>query len=91
MSSCNNKPDSRLPVLNVRLTGRGEDAMRMEKRLGCAGRALGVRVKIDWRSDQHGAPVVTIGDKLLIDHLAQTTELEALLKPYIQQIKAENQ
>lgn len=87
MSNNGVNPDSQLPVLNVRLVGRGEDAMRMEKRLICAGRALGVRVRVDWKSVQHGDPVVTIEDKLLIDHLVQTTELETLLQSYIDQHK----
>ncbi|HEB56609.1 MAG TPA: hypothetical protein ENI98_09950 [Gammaproteobacteria bacterium] len=89
MSRCNISPDSGSPVLNVRMVGRGEDAMCMEKRLSCAGRALGVRVKIDWRSDQYGEPVVYIGEKRLVDHLVQTTELEALLKPFIEHTNKE--
>ena len=89
MSRCSISSDNGLPVLNVRMVGRGENAMRMEKRLSCAGRALGVRVKIDWRSDQYGEPVVYIGGKKLVDHLVQTTELETLLKPFIEQANKE--
>ncbi|MCU7958817.1 MAG: hypothetical protein KZQ58_02245 [gamma proteobacterium symbiont of Bathyaustriella thionipta] len=90
MSSCSVNPDSRLPVLHVRFLGRGEDAMRMEKRLNCAGRALGVKVKIDWQPSRHGELVVYVGDKILIDHLVQTTELEIMLKSFIEHTISES-
>lgn len=83
MSNCSVYSDSQLPVLDVRLVGRGEDAIRMDKRLRCAGRALGVTVKVDWQSGQYGSPVIYVENQMLIDHLLETTELEELLQPFI--------
>lgn len=87
MSQCMPSADEDTPVLHVSMTGRGEDAMRMDKRLHCAGRALGVRIDLDWKADRHGEPRVSIGDEVLVDHLVDTTELEALLRPYLKPIK----
>ncbi|BAO44900.1 hypothetical protein [Thiolapillus brandeum] len=83
MSACNTGIDPALPVLEVRLVGRGEDAMRMEKRLSCAGRALGVNIKIDWKMERQDAPRVYVDDKLVIDRLLETTEIERMLKPWL--------
>lgn len=47
MSRCD-RTDPGSPALKLHMTGRGEDAMRMEKRLRCAGRALGVDVQVEW-------------------------------------------
>jgi len=66
------------------MTGRGEDAMRMEKRLRCAGRALGVDVQIEWDARIFGAPSVTVANRLLADHLVSTEELESLLREYLE-------
>ncbi len=57
--------------------------MRMDKRLHCAGRALGVRIDLAWKANQHGEPCVSIGNEVLVDHLVDVTELEALLRPYL--------
>ncbi len=84
MSSCGIDDRTDLPVLYVRLKGRGEDAMRMDKRLRCAGRALGVRVAVDWDATQHGLPVITIDQQLVVDRLVDTMQLEQLLKLFIQ-------
>jgi len=83
MSACNTGIDPALPVLEVRLVGRGEDAMRMEKRLSCAGRALGVNVKIDWKMERQNTPRVYVDEKLVIDRLLETTEMESVLKPWV--------
>lgn len=84
MNSCGSdtENDDR-PLLRVQLSARGEDAIRMDKRLRCAGRALGVKVEVDWDAGTYGEPVVRIGDQLVVDHLVETPELERLLKPYI--------
>ena len=82
MSGCGSDTEEGRPLLRVKLSGRGEDAMRMDKRLRCAGRALGLRVEVDWDAGTYGEPVVRIGDQLVVDHLVETPELERLLKPY---------
>ena len=83
MSSCNLEPDPRLPVLDVQLVGRGEAAMRMEKRLRCAGRTLGVNVRIDWKMEGHDEPQVYIQGKQVIDRLLETTAIEQVLRPWV--------
>ena len=82
MTSCGLEPDSGLPVLDVQLVGRGEAAMRMEKRLRCAGRALGVNVRIDWEMEGHDEPKVFIQGKQVIDRLLETTAIEQVLRPW---------
>lgn len=72
------------PVLHLRLVGRGENAQRMEKRLTCVGRLLGIQVKVAWDSGQYGEPLVYKGNDLLVDHLVSTEELEILLKATIE-------
>ncbi len=85
MSGCATTPDDpALPVLRLRLVGRGDEAMRMEKRLRCAGRALGARVVIDWEARQHGGPIVYHGDDIVTDRLLRTEALEALLRPLLE-------
>ncbi len=84
MSGCATTPDDPTqPVLRLRLVGRGDDAMRMEKRLRCAGRALGARVVIEWEARQHGGPVVYYGDEVVADRLLRTEALETLLRPLL--------
>lgn len=39
-------PDT--PVLRLHMTGRGEDSIRMEKRLRSAGRAIGADIQLEW-------------------------------------------
>ncbi len=70
-------------TLKTLIRGRGEDAMRMEKRLRCAGRALGVGFDIHRDTREYGTMEVWIGDRLLVDHLVETTALEVLLKPLL--------
>ena len=87
MSGCATTPDDpALPVLRLRLVGRGDDAMRMEKRLRCAGRALGARVMIDWEARQHGGPVVYHGNDIVTDRLLRTEALETLLRPLLERV-----
>ncbi len=74
--------DPGAPRWTVRLVGRGEEAMRMDKRLRCAGRALGIDVRVEWETSRYGAPAAWIGDELLVDHLVDTAELENLLRRY---------
>ena len=57
--------------------------MRMEKRLRCAGRALGVEVQVEWDASIFGAPHVTVENRLLTDRLVSTEELESLLREYL--------
>lgn len=83
MSSCGRtEPGS--PVLKLHMTGRGEDAMRMEKRLRCAGRAMGVDVQVEWDASEFGAPRVSVANRLLTDRLVSTEELESLLRKYLE-------
>lgn len=70
--------------LQLQLTGRGEDAMRMDKRLRCAGRALGVEVRLDWDASRAGPPVVYHDGMKVVEGLVPTESLEALLRPLIQ-------
>ncbi len=79
------------PVLHVQLIGRGEDAMRMDKRLSCAGRALGVNIQVDWHTTRHGDPLVLIDGQPLVDHLVDTPQLEGLLRPFAQALLQEGQ
>jgi len=83
MTSCEFDDKDQRPALTVYLQGRGEDAMRMEKRLRCAGRALGVNIQVEWDAAEFGAPRVTAANRLLTDHLVSTEELEALLREYL--------
>lgn len=85
MSGCGLDVGGDRPLLKVQLQGRGEDAIRMDKRLRCAGRALGVRVEVDWDATQYGGPVVKIGDQVVVDRLVDTAELEGLLTPFAEQ------
>jgi len=88
MSSCGLPKETArqqgIPVLQLKMLGRGEDAMRMNKRLRCAGRALGVAVHIEWDSGQYGDPSVYFQGKLLIDHLIDTLEIEKILQPIVE-------
>ena len=84
MSSCGITDENDAPVLDLTMVGRGEDAMRMDKRLRCAGRALGVAVRIDWQADQYGEPKIYWKDELLIDRLLNTVEIEKVLQPLAQ-------
>lgn len=87
MSACGIDDGSQLPTLRTCLTGRGEDAMRMDKRLRCAGRALGIRVEVGWNSSRYGGPEVRVGDQLVVDHLVDTAELEVLLQPFAERAR----
>lgn len=57
--------------------------MRMEKRLRCAGRALGLDVHVEWDASGFGAPEVTLANRLLIDRLVSTEALELLLRKHL--------
>lgn len=83
MSGCG-RTDPGTPALKLHMTGRGEDAMRMEKRLRCAGRALGVEVQVEWDASSFGPPSVTVANRLLTDRLVSTEELETLLREYLE-------
>ncbi len=83
MSSCGLHDTANFPVLRLKLVGRGEDAMRLEKRLRCAGRAIGARVEIDWQSQHYGEPVVYFGEEKIIDRLLSTEQIEQRLKPLL--------
>jgi len=82
MNSCD-QTNQGSPTLKLHMTGRGEDAMRMEKRLRCAGRTLGVDVQVEWEASMFGAPSVTVANRLLTDRLVSTEELESLLREYL--------
>ncbi len=73
------------PVLAVRLVGSGEAALRMEKRLRCAGRALGVTVAVDVEGAPwgEGGPEVWLAGRRIADRLVDTSTLERLLRPYV--------
>jgi len=86
MSSCGLPPDASVPVIRLKMIGRGENAMRMEKRLRCAGRAVGVRVEVEWQAEHYGDPVVYFNDKLFSDHLMDTEQIEQLLYPLLKDI-----
>ena len=83
MSACALKHADNLPVLRLTMIGRGEDALRMEKRLRCAGRAVGAQVEIEWQAENYGQPVVYFDDKILTDHLLDTVEIEQILHPLL--------
>lgn len=61
------------------MTGRGEDAIRMEKRLRCAGRAIGADIQ-----------VVSVAGELLIDRLVSTEELESMARPSTRSVTGRN-
>ncbi len=83
MSRCSmTEPGS--PVLRLHTTGGGEDAVRMEKRMHCAARALGLDVWLEWGVRGFGTTDVTVVGQLLIDHLVSTEQLESLLPEYLE-------
>ena len=56
----------------------------MEKRLHCAGRALGLDVQVEWDASEFGAPRVSVANRLLTEHLLSTEELESLLREHLE-------
>lgn len=83
MAHCGIDGQDQYPTLTVQLHGRGEDALRMEKRLHCAGRALGVNVCVERETGDFGEARVTMANHLLAERLVSTETLEALLREYL--------
>ena len=83
MAHCGIDGQDQYPTLTVQLHGRGEDALRMEKRLHCAGRALGVNVRVERETGDFGEARVTMANHLLAERLVSTETLEALLREYL--------
>ena len=67
-------------IIKIGLSGKGEDATRMEKRLYCAARALDIRILVEWNSEDFGPPIVRLNNEVLIDHLVETTVIETLFR-----------
>jgi hypothetical protein len=73
MAHCGIDGQDQYPTLTVQLHGRGEDALRMEKRLHCAGRALGVNVRVERETGDFGEARVTVANHLLAERLMSTS------------------
>ena len=76
-------PDGGIPgssPLKLTLLGRGEDALRMEKRLRCAARATGIPIDLDWQASGTLETGVFFEGKPVIEGLMQTEEIEAVLR-----------
>ena len=83
MAHCGIDGQDQYPTLTVQLHGRGEDVLRMEKRLHCAGRALGVNVRVERETGDFGEARVTMANHLLAERLVSTETLEALLRQHL--------
>jgi len=70
-------------TLHVQLTGVGDEAVRMGKRLKCAATALGVGMDILWIKDSGAGPVAAIDGETLLDQLLSTEEVEARLRDWL--------
>lgn len=77
------KPKYAPRSFDVQLVGRGDNAQRMNKRLACAARALGIKLNIDWQSGGYGDVLVYVNDTLFADHLLETVELEQQFKQLV--------
>ena len=76
-------PDGGIPgssPLKLTLLGRGEDALRMEKRLRCAARATGIPIDLDWQAGGTLETGVFFEGKPVIAGLMRTEEIEAVLR-----------
>jgi len=76
----NQSNENNSSVVMLHLNGRGVDAIRMEKRLYCAARALGIKVQVDWISGNYASPVVYLNNQVLVDHLVDTPAIETILR-----------
>lgn len=83
MATCGIDDKEQRPSLTVQLHGRGEDALRREKRLHCAGRALGANVYVESKTGEFGEARVTMGKHLLSERLVPTETLESLFREYL--------
>ena len=66
--------------LKLTLQGRGEDALRIEKRLRCAARATGIPIDLDWQAGGMLETGVFLEGKPVIEGLMRTEEIEAVLR-----------
>jgi len=75
-------------TVEARIIGHGSDAQRMHKRLGCAARALGIDIQVNWLADNLAAaemgarqgPLVVVNGAVLADGLLSVEELQQKLK-----------
>ena len=81
------------PGLLLQIIGTGDDVQRLQKRLRCAARALGVNVELqiqhsDIEAAQRGArcgPLVLLDDAVLADGLLPVEELQVRLAKWLDQ------
>ena len=66
--------------LKLTLQGRGEDALRLEKRLRCAARATGIPIDLDWQAGGTLETGVFFEGKPIIEGLMRTEEIESVLR-----------
>lgn len=74
-------------AIHLTIIGKGQDIERMQKRLRCAARATGNKLHLSWKDeyprtlniDAEQSTAVTCNDKLILDGLKPTEEIESLL------------
>ena len=71
-------------MIHLTILGRGLDVERMQKRLKCAARAVGVQLELNWineYTDNKQESVVVLYQKQpLIKGLLDTEQIESILK-----------
>lgn len=81
-------PDA--PLLRLKLAGRGEPLLRMEKRLSCAAAGAGLKLELEIRKDYEAlgiapsdTPAVLCDGQVVFNGVPRTEEIEAWLKQKI--------
>jgi len=70
-------------ILHVQLIGRGEHATRMEKRVHCAAKAIGVSVQLEREAGEISECKLMFDGEVILDHLVSTIELEKLFSHHL--------
>jgi len=66
--------------LKLTLQGRGEDTLRMERRLRCAARATGIPIVLDWQASGSLESGVFFEGNPVIEGLMRTEDIETVLR-----------
>lgn len=73
-------------LLHLKIIGKGHDVEKIQKRLRCASRAINAELELSWQHEQpqylfsntNKSVVVTCDNKILIDGLVSTEEIEKI-------------
>lgn len=72
--------------INLNIIGKGSEVEKLQKRLRCAARTTGSELHLSWQHEHPQAPgiaensvAVTCKNKLVLDGLRSTEEIETLL------------